>query len=246
MSTPLVTAVMVTGKDARRYALARASLRSFLNQDWPQRELVIINDGLQWVLEGHADGRPMKRYYEPALGVMVSEYRLPPDGTKTLGDLRNLGLSLANGEWVCQWDDDDWFGDQRISAQMQHRLPAHAVLFLRQVRCSLKHHSAFVYTGKSHEGIHGSVLHPRVVTAQYESIGKHEDSHFLNSAFGERRIIIDADPMLHVRLHHDCNTWHDTHIMGRYATDKAGRWALAPGDAKHLKQVLVENYGYQK
>ncbi len=252
MPSPLVSAVMVTGKDARRYRLAHAALRSFLDQDWPQRELVIINDGLQWVLPGSVDGEPMFREVQYVDAVadrgsscVVREFRLPPEG-KSLGELRNYALTQCQGDWVCQWDDDDWFAPTRISVQMQQRQRDHAVLLLYQVRCSLTLRSAFVYRGKPADGIHGSVLHPRVVSAPYEAIGKHEDSHFLNAAFGSRRVVIDnaAMPQLHVRLHHSCNTWDARHIMRDYATIKAKQWDLQPATAAYVRQVLTENYGY--
>jgi glycosyltransferase involved in cell wall biosynthesis len=33
---------------------------------------------------------------------------------RTLGSLRNLDIEMAQGEYVCQWDDDDWYHAGRI------------------------------------------------------------------------------------------------------------------------------------
>ena len=36
---------------------------------------------------------------------------------KTLGELRNLSMTLASGEYICQWDDDDRYHPQRLELQ---------------------------------------------------------------------------------------------------------------------------------
>jgi glycosyltransferase involved in cell wall biosynthesis len=38
----------------------------------------------------------------------------------TLGRMRNLSVELSHGEFVCQWDDDDWYHPDRIMTQFRH------------------------------------------------------------------------------------------------------------------------------
>jgi glycosyltransferase involved in cell wall biosynthesis len=35
----------------------------------------------------------------------------------TLGQLRNLAINAARGEFICQWDDDDWYHMNRLQQQ---------------------------------------------------------------------------------------------------------------------------------
>jgi hypothetical protein len=45
VGSPLVTAVMTTGKTKARHRLAREAVLCFLEQTYRPRELLIINDG---------------------------------------------------------------------------------------------------------------------------------------------------------------------------------------------------------
>ena len=36
---------------------------------------------------------------------------------KTLGELRNISISLSNGVYICQWDDDDYYSPLRLYEQ---------------------------------------------------------------------------------------------------------------------------------
>jgi glycosyltransferase involved in cell wall biosynthesis len=88
-------------------------VRCFVEQTYLPRELLILNEG------------------EETIGVEagnIREIRIEKVATRTLGDLRNLALELAYGDWLIQWDDDDWYGPERIEAQMRARRSGAAVL----------------------------------------------------------------------------------------------------------------------
>ena len=36
----------------------------------------------------------------------------------TLGDVRNISIAESTGDYICIWDDDDWYHSERIAAQM--------------------------------------------------------------------------------------------------------------------------------
>lgn len=101
-TTPLVSCVMPT-KDRR--PLVGQAIEYFLRQDWPARELVILDDGLDPVDDLVPD--------LPS----ISYHRL---GRRTvLGAKRNLAVELAKGDLVAHWDDDDWYSPDRLSAQVR-------------------------------------------------------------------------------------------------------------------------------
>jgi predicted O-methyltransferase YrrM len=99
---PLVSCIMPTC-DRRRF-VGRA-IRYFLEQDYPNRELVIVDDGADCVADLiPADSRI--RY------VRLSERR-------TIGAKRNLACEQARGELVVHWDDDDWSAPRRLRYQVE-------------------------------------------------------------------------------------------------------------------------------
>ena len=98
---PLVSCIMPTC-DRRRF-VGRA-IRYFLEQDYPNRELVVVDDGADSVADLiPADARI--RY------VRLSERR-------TIGAKRNLGCEQARGELIVHWDDDDWSAPRRLRYQV--------------------------------------------------------------------------------------------------------------------------------
>jgi glycosyltransferase involved in cell wall biosynthesis len=106
---PLVSCVMPT-RDRR--AFARQAIWYFLRQDYPSKELIVLDDGDD-AIEDLTRGDERIRYV-----------RLP--GRSTVGTKRNLGREMAHGELVAHWDDDDWIGHARLSTQVSELLVAGA------------------------------------------------------------------------------------------------------------------------
>ena len=95
---PLISCICVTAN--RRTWLAQ-SIKYFDWQVYPNREMVILEDGdeMNWEL---------------ALGL---NYHYIP-GRMSIGEKRNLACRLARGEILCLWDDDDYYGPRRLSRQV--------------------------------------------------------------------------------------------------------------------------------
>jgi glycosyltransferase involved in cell wall biosynthesis len=97
---PLVSCIMPT---FNRRAFVPLAVGNFLRQDYPNKELIIVDDGSEHVadlVEGHA---------------CVRYLRL---GTKTsIGDKRNIACGEARGEIIAHWDDDDWYAPDRLRYQ---------------------------------------------------------------------------------------------------------------------------------
>jgi len=98
---PLVSCVLPTRN--RRWAVPLA-LRWFLAQDYPAKELIVVDDG-EMAVEDLVRGHEEVRY------VRVN-------GRMTVGAKRNLGCLHARGEYVAHWDDDDWVAPWRLSYQV--------------------------------------------------------------------------------------------------------------------------------
>jgi hypothetical protein len=218
-----VSAMMVTGKCEQREWLARGAVRCFEMQTHPEKELIIVNQGGRALGSEHPD---------------VREILVPPGCRTTLGDLRNIGLAAASGDWVMLWDDDDWHAPERMAVQVAHARKDAVVLLQSQIRYDFTSHTAFVY--RTERGIDGTLMHPRDVPFKYPSDRRGEDSKFLRN-FGHRTPIAN-DAGLFVRLFHGANTWNVEHIMKEWA-GRAGELHLSDAHKALLLEQVLPHYG---
>ena len=92
---PLVSCLTAT---YGRYKVLQEAVSCFIEQDYPNRELIILNNH---PVPLQCDLPQVTVYNEP--------------GYESLGDCRNRLLELANGEYVRTWDDDDLYLPWAIS-----------------------------------------------------------------------------------------------------------------------------------
>jgi glycosyltransferase involved in cell wall biosynthesis len=94
---PLISCVMPT---YGRPDYVDEAVRMFLDQDYENKELIILND------------LAIQEYYcdLPAVKVINTKTRF-----KTLGDKRNACIEAARGEIIAVWDDDDLYLPWRLS-----------------------------------------------------------------------------------------------------------------------------------
>lgn len=88
----------------RRAAFLADALRSYRQQTYAARELVIVNDG--------APLAPRTR------DVRVVNLPQRPHGRWTIGEKRNAGVLVARGEYLATWDDDDVSFPERLADQV--------------------------------------------------------------------------------------------------------------------------------
>jgi glycosyltransferase involved in cell wall biosynthesis len=98
---PLVSCVMPT---YNRRAFVPQAITYFLRQDYPNRELVVLDDGTDRVADLMPPD-PRVRY------IAVAEQQV-------LGTKRNRCCAEARGDIIVHWDDDDWQADWRLSYQV--------------------------------------------------------------------------------------------------------------------------------
>lgn len=87
---------------ADRPRRAQQAIDDFLQQDYPERELIILDDGEP----------PITIPNDPRIQLVRQHER------KILGWKREALVQLARGDVLVAWDDDDWHGPRRISVQV--------------------------------------------------------------------------------------------------------------------------------
>lgn len=97
-SLPKITCVMLT-KNRRNFV--ERSIAYFKAQTYPNRELVIVDDG------------------EPVSDLESEQdnIRVVMTKVKVIGEKRNIGCKEATGEIIALWDDDEWQSPNRLAMQ---------------------------------------------------------------------------------------------------------------------------------
>jgi glycosyltransferase involved in cell wall biosynthesis len=98
----LVSCIMPT---YNRRELIPVALKCYLSQDWPDKELVVIEDGAETA------GGLVKQLVPDAVYIHLAEKH-------RIGTKRNLACRASSGEVICHFDDDDWSAASRISDQV--------------------------------------------------------------------------------------------------------------------------------
>jgi glycosyltransferase involved in cell wall biosynthesis len=99
---------------ANRPAFVTRAVGWFLRQDYPNRELVVLDQGNERV--GHLMPDDQRVRY-----TTVSR-RTP------MAELRNQACEAARGEVILHWDDDDWMASWRVGYQVRSLLRSGADL----------------------------------------------------------------------------------------------------------------------
>nr|BCX00470.1 MAG: hypothetical protein KatS3mg041_0516 [Bacteroidota bacterium] len=212
MSLPRVSCLMVT---ADRPQWVRQAVRCFQRQNWPNRELVVVDDG------------------ETDLSPMLAE--LPPDQVRyerigrrprlSLGALRNISLELATGEFCLQWDDDDWYHPDRIRVQMHYALQGYDAVLLRYtlVHLDLPTWRSRPFRAQIRRGTPGTILHRREAAIRYPDWARQEDTAYRDRWWSRRvRLLGREYAYLFIRCYHGRNTWELTHFLNRLRNHPLG------------------------
>ncbi|MDZ7659814.1 glycosyltransferase family A protein [Fodinibius sp.] len=204
-SQPKVSCLTVT---ADRKHLMKRAVQCFQNQTYENRELVIIDDGEQDLGDILTD--------LPADQVKYVKLEKKPENT--LGKLRNRSLDEANGDFLVQWDDDDWYHPERISIQAQTLMAGYDACCLSGALMHLDeepymHHP---YVGYLPDGIPGSIMHRSDADIRYPHTRRAEDTVYLNEWMEKRYLQLpDNYSHLFIRCYHGNNTWEKDHFLRR-------------------------------
>ena len=133
-SASVVSCIMPT---FNRRRFVPTAIDHFRRQGWPDKELIVVDDGSDCVRDLIPD--------DP----QIVYVRL--DTRASIGKKRNLACERARGEIVAHWDDDDWHAPDRLQFQAQALLASTADLcgITRLLFCNPEEGRAweFVYMG---------------------------------------------------------------------------------------------------
>ena len=213
---------MVTGKSPDRQRLAQASLRSFVEQRWPNRLLVLVNDG---DFDLDLSGIPADR------AIVIH-----PSDKRSLGELRNLGLdAIPDGALWTYWDDDDWHHPHLLAAQhrLLESLGLRACILQNQVKYSFVSGAAFV--DRQPRGFAGTLMTYNRRDLRFPEWARAEDTAYWGEVMQREQVPWDNPPHFFLRFFHGANRGTPA-ISDLQATQPRAR---LPRAASYLRQVLA-------
>src|SRR5712692_5558015 len=193
-NSPLVSCIMPT---YNRRTFVLQAIEYFLRQDYPNKELVIVDDGTDSV----SDLVPADEH--------IRYIRL---GAKaTIGSKRNLACQQAQGTIIVHWDDDDWHAPYQLSYQVEALLRegtdtcgVRTILFY-----DVRNHTAWQYTNPSNLRLWlagNTLCYTKAYWAsnRFADINIGEDTRFISHARLERMAVL-PDATFHVGIIHEHN-----------------------------------------
>jgi glycosyltransferase involved in cell wall biosynthesis len=220
---PLVSCIMPTA-DRRRFV--PLAIQNFLQQDYPNRELVILDDGKDSVADlSPADGR-------------VKYIRMPH--RQTVGAKRNQCIRASQGDLIVHWDDDDWVAPHRIRYQVETMLREGAeVCGLRQMLFhDLSTSKTWLYTYPPNLRtwlVGGSLLYTRTFwqRSPFPDVQVGEDARFLWRQQNWKLAVL-PDYRFYVAMIHSANT-SPKNCADAY-------WAQWPEDPRSIMGEVFDLY----
>lgn len=222
--------------DARRRNIARSGINRFLQQHYPDKELIVVN----------ATGTSFLDTQHPLITeIMIDNPSL------SVGAMRNMGIQQATKPWIAQWDDDDYRDPHLLAYQMGFAQPGKAVMLNTIVLLQLK-------TGKDVTSFSPSASmstvqgHPATIifpnTGAMYPEGDLEDENFYRLHWASKTVIVEniAYPYntYMVAVHHGLNkTSAGVFMRGQNDTGMLN----IPGDmaVRRLKDILL-SFGYRQ
>jgi glycosyltransferase involved in cell wall biosynthesis len=220
---PLVSAIMPT---ADRRSFVPRAIEYFRRQTYPNKELIIVDDG--------AD----------PIGDLIAQREniiyLRPPSRLSVGAKRNLACEKAHGEIILHWDDDDWHAPHRISYQVDALLNSgtdvcgiNNMFFLNQSDGRTWQYS---YPTNQRFWLSGSTLCYRKsfwAKHRFPEVNVGEDARFI-WAGSRARMTLLSDSTFHVGIIHKGNV-SPKQTRGVY-------WKPCPADT--IRGILKEDWSF--
>jgi glycosyltransferase involved in cell wall biosynthesis len=201
-TTPLVSCIMPT---FNRRAFLPLALESYSWQDYPAKELIVVDDGTD-IVRDVVDGVPDVRY-------------LRLDSRASIGEKRNRACAAAEGAIIAHWDDDDWYAPNRLRHQIAPLLSGQADLTGLENSCLLDLSTGCFWRTRAdlHRrmfmgDVHGGTLvyWKRLVLEglSYPPLSLAEDAAFILAALRTRkRLLRLSNDGVFVYVRHGSNAW---------------------------------------
>jgi O-antigen biosynthesis protein len=222
---PLVSCIMPT---CNRRSFIPAALQCFNAQDYPNLELIVVDDGSDPIAD-LLPADPRIRYF-----------RL--EGRLSTGAKRNFACEQARGYWIAHWDDDDWYAPGRICTQIEamrgERWQVSGTTTMYYLQREREQAFRYAYSGPGRAWM-GALLYSKSAweRCRFEPVQIGEDVRFLARIPFADRLDLN-DPALTIGVIHSSNTSPKV-TTGPYWTPEQParvRALMQPGDSSPIAE----------
>ena len=225
MSTSAESLVSCLCVTRNRVPLLRRAVACFLQQSYHPRELVVVFE---------SDDAATRDYLATLNEPAVSKIEIPCLPKQRLGTLRNLALAAAQGRYVAQWDDDDWYAPDRLTAQIGalRQSGRSGCLLPQWIIFDDGTKRAYLSAVRTWEG---SMVALRSAVPPYPDLAQGEDTPVIKGLLDAGQLAFVNQPYLYVYVNHGGNTWDRTHFETNLLPHAQ---PLPPETATKIRQVL--------
>jgi len=225
---PLISCLCVTEK---RPKLLKRAIDCFNKQTYENKQLVILckdND-----LE-------TSNFLKNIRLTNIKAVIIPSHPEKKLGFIRNLAVKYADGDYICQWDDDDWYHSNRISTQFQilkNEKKQGSVLTRMLLFDEVKNNT---YISHRRDYWEGSLMCEKTLflEKEYDNINRGEDTPLVEYLYNSNKLVqIENAANLYIYVYHENNTWDYNHFEEIYNCSKE-----LPEFSNIIKELLDNFY----
>ncbi|MEZ5082193.1 MAG: glycosyltransferase family 2 protein [Bacteroidales bacterium] len=209
-----------------RPAFIPRAIRYFLNQDYPNKELLIVDDSTESV-SGLIPDHHQIRYI-----------RL--EQKTKLGAKRNYCVEESRGDLILHWDDDDWMAPYRISYQVNELLKNKAeVCGLQQMLFyHLERRTGWLYRYPKNQRswlAGGSLLYTKDFweKSPFPDIQQASDTKFIWSRKLESFVVLD-NYRFYIAMIHDQNT----------SPKNTGNGLWKPYPIQEIKSIISDDWDF--
>ena len=244
---PKISCLTVT-KD--RLLLLKRAIQCFVNQTYPNKELIIISDGEDFF------NASIQRYLNELSQENIVFKIIPNEENNSIGSLRNISWDTASGDLICQWDDDDQYHPRRLEIQYQHLIDqkAHASFLVDQLQLFWDDQILFLSewsnnsTSIRNQLIPGTLLTYNTKEYRYPTTGpnckKGEDDYLIELMLSKGAALagLSGEGPIYLYQFHGSNTFSKNHHMNiamvRSASEETMQQQL-PSIYKALEEYIL-------
>ena len=203
---PLISCICVTNN---RVELLKKAVNCFAVQNYPNKELVI----------SYPENDLKTKAFIDALisSAIIKTIRIERTDGESVGNARNFAVARCEGDYICVWDDDDWYHSSRLSYQFNSMalkgFGYSASVLTRLILFDATFGKAYLSFPHCWEN---TLLCRKEVLFQnqYSDANQGEDSHIIKFLDGKKFLYhIEEAPFLYVYIYHGKNTWNYEHYL---------------------------------
>ena len=193
---PLISCLCITKNSEE---LVKLSIDCFNKQLYPNKELIVVYEDNNKYIDVIVETNQQEN---------IIFYKVDTNPKKTLGELRNISINIAKGEYIAQWDDDDWHSPLRLWEQFYYIKKSNKFGSILKSWLVFDQRNNLLYERKRTDlvGWEGTLLFKKSeIKNLYQNLAKGEDTGFVKQI--ESQIYPIYYPELYIYRVHYNNTW---------------------------------------